>query len=249
MAARAATWSTIFLSVTQVAMSAATARQFDGAALAAGGRPAGSASLPTGTIKVFARRWLHRLPMPLGSADRYAGYWWEASMRQAGVSRTIVFDAQRRARFFFEALIGDNLDIGRPANAEIIVGRQVRRNTLGTFCTATGRPADRRPRRRWRGDQPVLQALADQAVPQRRARDAHRGRHQRPRDIGCNARLPNLADLQDKARAGGRQHRRTLRFIGGVLSATDACPIRPSPADSSQPADVPSGTRSPLGAA
>jgi hypothetical protein len=30
------------------------------------------------------------------------------------VSRTLVFDAPRRARAFFEALVTDNLDIGRP---------------------------------------------------------------------------------------------------------------------------------------
>ena len=36
-------------------------------------------------------------------------------MRQVEVSRTLVFDARRRARAFFEALIADNLDIDRPA--------------------------------------------------------------------------------------------------------------------------------------
>lgn len=35
-------------------------------------------------------------------------------MRQVETSRTIVFDAPRRARHFFEALVVDNLDIGRP---------------------------------------------------------------------------------------------------------------------------------------
>jgi hypothetical protein len=35
-----------------------------------------------------------------------------------------VLDAPRRARAFFEALIAGNLDIGRPANVEIIFGRK-----------------------------------------------------------------------------------------------------------------------------
>ena len=35
-------------------------------------------------------------------------------MRQIEVSRTIVFDAPSNARAFFEALVADNLDIGRP---------------------------------------------------------------------------------------------------------------------------------------
>ena len=35
-------------------------------------------------------------------------------MRQVEVSRTLVLDAPRRARAFFEALVADNLGIGRP---------------------------------------------------------------------------------------------------------------------------------------
>jgi hypothetical protein len=54
--------------------------------------------LQPGTIEVFAQRWLHRLPLPFGPKDQRAGYWWEISMRQVEVSRTLVFDAPRRAR-------------------------------------------------------------------------------------------------------------------------------------------------------
>jgi hypothetical protein len=57
--------------------------------------------LGPGTINVFVQRWLHRLPLPLGPADRDAGYWWETSMRQVEISRTMVFDAPRHARGFF----------------------------------------------------------------------------------------------------------------------------------------------------
>ena len=35
-------------------------------------------------------------------------------MRQVEVSRTLVFDDPRRARSFFEALVADNVGIGRP---------------------------------------------------------------------------------------------------------------------------------------
>jgi len=54
-------------------------------------------------------RWLHRLPLPLGPEDHDAGYWWEVSMRQVEVSRTIVFDPPRHARGCFEALVAGNL--------------------------------------------------------------------------------------------------------------------------------------------
>ena len=90
-------------------------------------------------------------------------YWWETSMRQVEVSRTIVFDAPRHARGFFEALVADNLDIGRPHNVEIIFARKIRRDHPGTLPDR-----DRPPRQRRRHRQRVLQALADQAVPQLR---------------------------------------------------------------------------------
>jgi hypothetical protein len=65
--------------------------------------------LGSGTLTVFFQRWLARLPLPLTGADRDAGYWWELSMAQVEVSRTIVFTQPRYARGFFEALVGDNL--------------------------------------------------------------------------------------------------------------------------------------------
>ena len=95
--------------------------------------------LGPGTINVFVQRWLHRLPLPFTTRDHDAGYWWETSMRQVEISRTIVFDAPRHARGFFEALVADNLDIGRPHNVEIIFARKIRRDTTGVFRTAIDR--------------------------------------------------------------------------------------------------------------
>jgi hypothetical protein len=60
-------------------------------------------------------------------------------MRQIEVSRTFVFDKPWHARGFFEALIADNLDLGRPHNVEIIFARRIRRDTKGTFRTAIDR--------------------------------------------------------------------------------------------------------------
>ena len=69
------------------------------------------------TIEAFAERWLAVLPLPLTPHDQAGGYWWEISMRQVEVSRTIVFAQPRHARGFFEALVADNLDIGRPSRS------------------------------------------------------------------------------------------------------------------------------------
>ena len=79
------------------------------------------------TIEAFPERWFAILPLPLTEHDRVGGYWWELSMRQIEVSRTITFTAPRHARTFFEALVADNLDIGRPEQVELIfAGRRVR---------------------------------------------------------------------------------------------------------------------------
>jgi hypothetical protein len=94
-------------------------------------------------IEAFFDHWCSLLPLPLIGSDRAAGYWWELSMRQIEVSRTLVFDAPRRARGFIEALISDNLDLGRPDNVEIVFGRRIRsgrqRATRGAFMTTIGR--------------------------------------------------------------------------------------------------------------
>ena len=98
--------------------------------------------LGPGQIRVFAERWWARLPLPFIHADRAAGYWWDISMRQVEVAKTIVFAAPRHARAFFEALAADNLDIGRPDNMEIIFNRQIRSTTHGVFRTAIDRDND-----------------------------------------------------------------------------------------------------------
>jgi hypothetical protein len=64
-----------------------------------------------------------RIPLPLDDADRDGGFWWELSMRQTETSRTLVFDQDVHARAFFEALLYENMDLGRPGNAELLFRR------------------------------------------------------------------------------------------------------------------------------
>ncbi|HZO67775.1 MAG TPA: hypothetical protein VFB74_22485 [Kribbellaceae bacterium] len=96
-----------------------------------------------GAIRVFAERWWARLPLPLTPADRAAGYWWDLSMRQVEFSRTIVFTAPRHARVFFETLISDNLDLGRPDHIEVIFGRRISRRRRPT--KRSGKPTHPTP--------------------------------------------------------------------------------------------------------
>jgi len=86
-------------------------------------------------IQAFFDRWMGRLPLPLTTADQALGYWWELSMRQIEVSKTMVFDDPRNGRAFFEALVADNLDLGRPEQIELIFGRRVLPTTTGVFAT------------------------------------------------------------------------------------------------------------------
>jgi hypothetical protein len=178
-------------------------------------------ALGPGAIEVFAQRWLHRLPMPFGRDDQRAGYWWEISMRQVEVSRTIVFDAPRRARGFFEALIADNLDIGRPASVEIIFGRRIRRDTPGVFRTAIDRPVIGPDT-----GQVVVNVFYKHSRIKQYLKDGRAMRIETvinaPRDIGCNARLPNLAGLQAKARACNRRILDAERAGQGTVLASPA---------------------------
>jgi hypothetical protein len=98
-------------------------------------------------IRDFVERWWARLPLPLTDADRAAGYWWDLSMRQVEFSRTVVFTQPRHARTFFETLIADNLDLGRPDQIEVIFGRRIPRTRRPARRTAkrSTRPTRRTP--------------------------------------------------------------------------------------------------------
>ena len=86
-------------------------------------------------FQAFFNYWITRIPCPFTRMDRLAGYWWQLSMRQVEVSRTIVLDVPRRARALFEALVADNIGIGRPAEVSVLFARRVQRNTHSLFRT------------------------------------------------------------------------------------------------------------------
>jgi hypothetical protein len=92
-------------------------------------------SLASEHVQAFFDRWIAEIPAPLSGEDRGAGYWWELSMRQVEVSRTLVLDDPRRARLFFEALVQDNIGIGRPEEASMVFARQLRRPTHHRYQT------------------------------------------------------------------------------------------------------------------
>jgi hypothetical protein len=154
-----------------------------------------------GTVQVWFERWMARLPLPLTDADRDAGYWWELSMRQTETSRTLVFDDDVHARAFFEALLCENMDLGRPENVELLFrrGQRLGRPTLppagGGFKTKIDRYCNLVTLNVFYRNSRLKQYLKD-GVALRIETVVND-----PRDLRCNRQLQNLPELQDKARA------------------------------------------------
>src|SRR5712692_6757215 len=86
-------------------------------------------------IDGFLRKWLRLLPHPFTGADRKAGYRYDISILQAEFSLTQVLDQPVHGRVFFEQVIRENLDIGRPEQVQLIFNRRITRRTPGRFRT------------------------------------------------------------------------------------------------------------------
>ena len=71
-------------------------------------------SLDAAKIDAVFRKWLRRLPHPFTAAHRKAGYRYQLSILQAEFALTQVLDRPQTGRGFFEEVIRENLDIGRP---------------------------------------------------------------------------------------------------------------------------------------
>ena len=72
-------------------------------------------------------KWLAILPDPFTDYDRAAGYGYDVSILQAEFSLTQMLDTPLSGRVFFEHVIRDNLDTGRPDQVSLIFDRQIQR--------------------------------------------------------------------------------------------------------------------------
>ena len=84
-------------------------------------------------IDALLRKWLRKLPHPYSAKDRQAGYRYQVSILQAEFSLTQVLDRPLTGRVFFEEVIRENLDLGRPSQVQLIFDRRVNRRTPGRF--------------------------------------------------------------------------------------------------------------------
>ena len=145
-------------------------------------------------------RWTARVPLPLTGDDREGGFWWELSMRQVETSRTLVFDAGVHARAFFESLLCENMDLGRPENAELLFRRKEVRGfpsdpPPGGFKTKIDQYCELVTMNVFYKSSRLKQYLKDGTAL--RIETVINS----PKDLRVNRRLENLPELQEKARA------------------------------------------------
>lgn len=86
-------------------------------------------------IEAFFRKWIERLPFPLTPEDRAAGYRHQLSIWQVETSLTHVFTRPIKGREFFEEIIRENVDLGRPDRMQLLFNRRVTQRTPGRFRT------------------------------------------------------------------------------------------------------------------
>ena len=78
-------------------------------------------------IDALLRKWLRILPNPFTDEDEAACYRYELSVLQAEFSLTQMLDRPVSGRIFFEQVLRDNLDIGRPDQVSLVFDRRIRR--------------------------------------------------------------------------------------------------------------------------
>ena len=168
--------------------------------------------LSAAKIDALLRKWLARLPHPFTAADRKAGYRYDVSILQAEFSLTQVLDRPQTGRIFFEQVIRENLDLGRPDQVQLIFARRVTRRTPGRFRT----------RVLTEGVTPSLHV----DYKSTRIKQYHKeGRALRtettinnPRDFGIGKRLPNLPALREIGFQANRRlwHVQTISHDGAI---------------------------------
>ena len=146
-------------------------------------------------VQGFFDRWTAVIPIPFTDADKEAGYFWEISMRQVEVSRTLVFDDPRRARLFFESLVADNVGVGRPHEVHAVFGRDRRGvTTKAPFSTRIFNPGTE-----VRMDFRYKNSRVKQYLKEGRALRIETVIN-KPKDIGVLSRLEHLPELVERAR-------------------------------------------------
>lgn len=194
-------------------------------------------SLGPAQIDALLRKWLRILPNPFTDADEAAGYRYELSLLQTEFSLTQMLDTPVSGRIFFEQVLHDNLDAGRPDRVSLVFDRQIRRR--GKHPT----PGRFRTRVITDGVTPSLHIDYKHATVKQYHKEGRALRTETTindtRDFGQSRRLNNLAALRQ---IGFQSNRRLL----GVQRISHD-PIRGAKAftDLTAPVVTETGTRTP----
>lgn len=184
-------------------------------------------------VQAFFDQWVERLPWPLTAKDRKAGYAHRLSIWQMEVSRTQVFSQPVRGREFFEQIIRENLDLGRPDRVQLIFGRQVRRNTPSQFRTQVLQ----------NGVQPTLHVSYKHSSVKQYFKENRALRTEttinNPHDFGVKKGLKNWNYLRQLGTAINRRLLETERFSQDCLLSSDSF------ARISEPTTTETGQRAP----
>src|SRR3984885_13979274 len=156
-------------------------------------------SLGPEQIERLFRKWLERIPLPLRPEDRAVGYDWSLSIWQMEGSLPPTFAPPLRGREFFEEIIRDNLDLGRPDRVQLIFDRVVTKKTPGQFHTRVIQE----------GVHPSLYIHYKNFDLKQYFKEGRgcrtEGTFRNPNDFGVNKGLPNLQYLHKIGRDNNRR--------------------------------------------
>jgi len=144
-------------------------------------------------VQDFFNRWCLRLPWPLTVEDRQAGYLHKLSLWQIEMSLTEVFDRPVHGREFFDQLIRDNLDLGRPDRVSLLFPtRLTKRTPPPTFGYRTRIITD--------GVQPSLHVDYKSTHVKQYFKEGHALRTETtindPKDLGVNKAIEHMPRLR-----------------------------------------------------
>jgi hypothetical protein len=145
-------------------------------------------------VQAFFDRWSHQLPWPMTAHDRAAGYDHRVAICQLEVSLTHVFDRPVQGRHFFEAVIRENLDLGRPDRVGLLFPLRITRTTPPpTFGYRTRVITD--------GVQPSLHVEYKHSHVKQYFKEQHALRTEttinNPKDFYVNKGVDNLSHLRE----------------------------------------------------
>jgi hypothetical protein len=171
-------------------------------------------------IDGLLRKWLARLPHPFTADDRAAGYRYDISMLQVEFSLTQMLDTPVSGRVFFEQVIRDNLDIGRPDQVALIFDRRLIRR--GPHAT----PGPFRTRVITTGVTPSLHVDYKHTTIKQYHKEGKALRTEttinNTRDFGIGKRLTNLPALREIGFTANRRLLHVQQLSHDPITGTDA---------------------------